>query len=384
MATQDAFRNPWSTAGVGSAQRRFDTPRGYSRRFHFPSLRSEWIRRSLRIMLAALFMLAAMEFGLRTFEALNGAPLAMLDPIASLKHAPGSGSGNGAVNQLGYRDDEFRPRLVIDRYRVAVLGNELMLAPTTQVSCVDHLEQRLSNVDFYNFALPHAGPQAFVEQAAAEVLRFRPDVVLVFLTVGDEELEVNEPLFDWRSVRVTSRVVSGFYAGGAPISPSTDDGREPTYEQYLNAAARRLSACRVPPTAADQQRWHRLCSHLDDLVAHCRGGMTEVALVVMPADFQINTSLRQTLVRRAGGTAKDFDVDLPQRRLARYAQDHGVALLDLTPALRAKAQTVFAASAAHLNADGMAIAAQTLAEWIESRYGEEIRSMTSDALTQHP
>ncbi len=158
----------------------------------------------------------------------------------------------------------------------------------------------------------------------------------------------------------------------------------PTYEQYLNGAARRLSTCRVPSTADDQQRWRRTYGHLDDVIGHCRGGMTEVALVVLPADFQVNASLRQVLTRRAGGTAKDYDADLPQRRLARYAQDQGVALLDLTPALRAKSQSVFEASSPHLNANGMAIAAQTVAEWIDSRYGDEIRSMASDALTQHP
>ncbi|HEX3869802.1 MAG TPA: hypothetical protein VHV77_05175 [Pirellulales bacterium] len=393
MATHDAFRNPFSL----DARAGFQRQHGFGpQRFDRAARRSRWgrfrgwvsrpiVRASARVFTIAVVVAAILELGLRTLEAVATTPLAALDPLSALKLAPGTQWNGRSVNRLGYRDDEFQPRLSSDGFRIAVLGNELTLSPTKDDGCLDRFERRMHGLEIYNFALRSAGPTEFVGQASVELPRYRPDLVLVFLTIGDEASpQADDVISQWRSVRAARYALRAICAPADPQTGIAALAAQTSYEQHLASAAQRLSVCRVQQSARAQKSWRRVQRCLDRVVSSCQASKSEVAIVMVPADFQVDATLRHVLVRRSGATATDFDFELPQRRLVRYAQDQGIGVLDLLPSLRASAKPVFGATTAYLNTDGMDVAADALAHWMDSRYGTTIASATRPKLTQHP
>jgi hypothetical protein len=74
-------------------------------------------------------------------------------------------------------------------------------------------------------------------------------------------------------------------------------------------------------------------------------------------------------VRRTGQSAAEFDVDLPQRRLAEFAETRRVPVLDLLPHLRLGGPSLYERNATVWNEHGHSAAASAISHWLESRYG---------------
>jgi hypothetical protein len=140
-----------------------------------------------------------------------------------------------------------------------------------------------------------------------------------------------------------------------------------------------LAACRTPIDPTMKDRWHRVFASLDEVIAGCREAGVPVALVVLPAQFQVNPTLAETLLRRNGLSADRFDVGLPQRRLADYALARSVPLIDLLPHLRLCRQSVYRRHSAALSDAGDLAAASAIGGWLESRYGSQLAAQLSKA-----
>jgi hypothetical protein len=108
---------------------------------------------------------------------------------------------------------------------------------------------------------------------------------------------------------------------------------------------------------------------LDELVGDCRRQQMAVALVVVPGEFQVNPMLCDTLRQRLGYERQDLDLELPQRRLAAYAESRRVPLLDLLPHLRLCEEPPYQRNDDAWNEQGSLVAAQAIGGWLQSRYG---------------
>jgi hypothetical protein len=117
-----------------------------------------------------------------------------------------------------------------------------------------------------------------------------------------------------------------------------------------------------------QSKWSAVFEHLDRVIGRCRETGIEPTLVVMPCEFQVDDELCRTLCRRAGYRPHQIDIDLPQRRLAAYAKDRRIQMLDLMPHLRASREPTYGWEDAHFNAQGNALAATILCDWLETQY----------------
>jgi hypothetical protein len=92
--------------------------------------------------------------------------------------------------------------------------------------------------------------------------------------------------------------------------------------------------------------------------------------VVVPSEFQVDDRLCRMLCRRAGYRQADqIDIDLPQRRLAAYAKDRRIVMLDLMPHMRASKAPTYNSDAAQLNEHGNALTATILSEWLQTQFG---------------
>lgn len=283
------------------------------------------------------------------------------------KLPPGEWRHGRAVNSQGYWDDEFQPATRPGVFRIAALGDGALLSGTAETNYLAELERRVPGIEIYNFGLPDAGPREYAAQLGHEVAAYRPDLVLTFLSVGDDVTrQLPTPgAFDWRGlglVQLAARLASapGAATGEAPTGLSR--------EEYLRAAAGQLDICRSPLDAAMLARWEESLAWLDRIARYCERHEIPHALVLLPGEFQVCPTLCEGLCRNAGCERGEIDLELPQRRLKSFADERELPVVDLLPQLRAAAEYPFERNAAALNDGGQRVVADALGGWLQHRY----------------
>jgi len=315
-----------------------------------------------------ILALATTEFVLRSYRLLSARGVLRAVAPENLKLPPGQTWDGRRVNALGYWDDEFQSLRHSGLYRVAVLGDEMVLSGGAGSNCLDRLEQNLEGVEVYNFGLPRAGPPQYVAQLMREVVHFQPDLVLTFLSVSDDftgdvpRLDESRPqgllvgqLFARQSDRVR-RWLSG-QARPRPASPAS-----------LRPVESPLAVCRVPRDLAAERRWTNVLRQLETIITECRRREIGVGLVVVPAEFQLNHRLRQQLRQQGGYAASEIDVSLPQRRLSVFADQQRLPLLDLLPYFQGPAEPLYEPTRPVLSQHANQLAALAVGSWLEARY----------------
>ncbi len=336
---------------------------------HWQRLRRNRIAASLGwlLVVAASTFLSA-EVGLQAFDQCTGTTV-----IEALKLEPGSLFGGGKINQQGYWDDEFDSQRRPGFFRVAALGGSIPLGGTNQTNCLVQLERSVPGIEVYNFGVPEIGPAGYSPQLTRDVARFQPDLVLVFLSVGDDILPIAsqrltaEP-YDWRSLQ-TVRLVSPtltarpkHFSFGVESSPLD-------YESFLHASTRRLAVCRTPIEPAIHKQWHVTIGYLDGAVKTCKQRGMAVGLVLVPDEFQVCPRLCETVSRRAGCEPTQIDLELPQRRLVGFAQERSLPVLDLLPHFRASNVSPYGRHQRQLSDHGNKLVTDVVGGWLQSRYG---------------
>lgn len=295
--------------------------------------------------------------------------------VTDLLKFPAGGERLGrTVNSQGYWDDEFQAASVPSALRVAALGDDAVLCGDAQTNFLAQVERLLPGVEVLNFGVPQASPREYAAQLETAVAPCRPDLVLLFFSVATDVTEA-PPLpgpFEWRSLHLVQRSL-GFvkgteYADDDQIACVTD-GSPAGGASSIDQAARSLQVCRVPVPEAVQVCWRAAFDHLDRIVHRCREAGVEPTLVLVPCEFQVDDRLCRTLCRRAGYRRADqIDIDLPQRRLAAYAKDRRIDMLDLMPHMRASNAPSYLRDAAQFNDHGNALTATILSEWLETQF----------------
>jgi hypothetical protein len=268
----------------------------------------------------------------------------------------------GNFTAAGLRAADAVPHSIADgRFHVAIVGDEVSLGGIHNDGALSQLEVLVPGLRVTNFSVPDSGPRQFAADLTDRVLDCRPDLVLTFFSPSDDILSesAGSDFFDWRSLAVAKR-----FGSARPAQTATDAGAT-----FLQAVGKELSVCRTPIDRATQQRWQKAVNHLDELVRACRRRKVEVALVVVPGEFQLNRVLLETLCRRMGYESKDLDLELPQRRLAEFAGDRQIPCVDLLPHLRLCEASPYEHESRQWNGEGTAIALRTIGGWIQSRYG---------------
>lgn len=335
------------------------------------------VRLFRRLAVVGALALVGVEAALRGYCWLSGDSIPVIYLARGLKLPPGAHVRGQTVNLAGYWDDEFETVNRAGRLRIAALGDDAALTGTAETNCLSRIEQLMPGVEVFNFALPSAGPREYAAQFTHEVARYRPDLVLAMLSVGDD-VTTRLPLpdtYDWRSlhsyqlgVRSLGPHVVGNAAETCFERPSND------YEAYLQVAAARMAVCRTPMDEAMHRRWEETHIWLDRIADRCRRREIPFALVLVPDDYQLDAALCQTLRRRCGCRQEQLDLELPQRRLKLYAERRQLPVLDLLPHFRASHEAAYGRNSHLWNDHGNAVAADAIAGWLRTRYGTMLAS----------
>lgn len=337
--------------------------------------------RSARLLqaaaLALLALLLAAEAALRGID-LVVAGYSPLSPVVdSPRLVPGTVYRGRTVNRQGYWDDEFDRRPRAGKFRIAVLGDEATLSGDSRSNFLVQIERSVPGIELYHCGAPQAGPRHYVVRLVEDVLRYRPDLVLAFVSVADDIIEPapSPACLGWQSLRLR-RWTSRLWPAAAwsddccaqhDACPALSGAAD--YEGYLHGCSHQLAVCRTPIAPEIERRWQDAFSHLDQLVRQCRRRDIAVALVIVPAEFQTNLQLCNTLRRRLDYPAEQLDLDLPQRRLAGFADQRQVALFDLLPHVRRAEPPPYLRHSGEWSDSGQDLAATALGNWLQSGYG---------------
>jgi hypothetical protein len=317
------------------------------------------IRHLAWFVYAPLCLLVAAEGGLRAYR-------------AALEHRPANLQSDG-ISHFGGPQELAAPRLKGARFRVAIMGDATVYGR----GYLSRVEQSAPAVEVVSLASSVTWPGAGAADVGSEVRRSDPDLVLAVLSVCEDL--AREPAqcgyFDWRQFELAGLFLGNLATEANTGAPASADN----FEGFLHGLRPQLAACRTPIDGAMRARWERVFASLNEVVAGCREAGVPLALVVVPAQFQVNPALRETLLRRNGLSADRLDVELPQRRLAGYALDRGVPLIDLLPHLRLCRQSVYLRHSSAMSEEGNVAAASAIRGWLESRYGGELAAQLSKA-----
>lgn len=261
------------------------------------------------------------------------------------------------------------------RFRLVIVGEAAQLGGPP---CVARLQRDLPGLEIVAVPLERAwslGPSTDLDE---KVVAARPDLVLA--VVGGCENLVHAPVapgwFEWRAWELSKRL---FPAATAPVDVADASQRTPanaspddTFEAYLDRLAPELIACRSPISADIAARWQRSFRAMDGLNLACRERNIPMSVVALPSRIQLDPALFEMVVRRTGGTLEQFDVGLPQRSLAAYAEERGLRCLDLLPLLRTEGRKLFGRNTATWNERGNTAVAGAIGGWLESCYGSQL------------
>ena len=331
--------------------------------------------RTNQALFTGICAVVAAESIVRLYSLVAGDPLP--ETYVAKVHAlpPGQEFRGRQVNTLGYWDKEFKASPRPGIFRIAVLGDGVTLSGTPETNCLAQIERRVPDVEVYNFGIPRAGPREYAAQLMHDVVRFRPDLVITFISVGDDLTE-ELPLpgwFDWRGLRMYQLGARKTSLGERFVGDRADSP-DVSRETYLRRCSSHLAVCRTPIDGCMTARWQETNSHLAQMVRFCRRQEMHLALVVVPGPFQVNPTLCDALRRQAGYKPEQVDLHLPQRRLAALAAEQGMPVVDLLPYFNSSSQTPYERYQREFNDYGNQVAADVVGRWIEQHYRTQIAS----------
>lgn len=331
------------------------------------------LRTAARLAFYILVLVVSFEATLRLHSLLvdGRGPAAFM--AQRLRLPPGSEHAGRKVNRQGYWDDDFQRATRPGVFRIAALGDAVTLSGTAESNYLAQIERRLPGVEIYNFGLAHAGPREYAAQLVHEVAGFRPGLVLVFVSV-DDDITCELPLpdtFEWQGLRLyqtAARALANRVAASASTEELAEMAASSRVEADDRATVERLAVCRTPLDDAMRDRWNEALAHVADLVEQCQRRELPCALVIVPSEFQVSQSRCASLARRAGYAPHELDLDLPQRRLASFADEVSVAHLDLLPYLRRTELPLYGSQDGNWNSAGQTAAAEAIHGWLTRQF----------------
>ncbi len=334
---------------------------------------TRWMVRFGHAGFAVAVLLPAVELGIRLHDLAASQPVSQRFALHQHTLPPGSEWQGWRVNRAGYCDREFPARRRAGTFRLAVIGDAMLLSGNEQTNVLGQLEHRLGDLEALRFALPAAGPREYATVLAQDVASYRPDLVVVFITLADDVLSDREPPhlldFDWQGLRLCQWSAAMLSQRGGLSVSALPLRQWPDYEHYLRQAATQLSICRATVRAETAEGWRRTFEQLERLAEESARRAIPLALVLIPCRYQVERHLRDQLCRRAGCRPEQIDLGLPQRRMIEFAASHDIPLLDLLPHLQAADATLYVRHGDDWNDAGNRVVAQTLARWLRSQFG---------------
>jgi hypothetical protein len=318
---------------------------------------------------------------LRAVASASGTLPIVSDALSAHRLEPGRDYGAGLRgNQLGYPESGNQAGAQ-PLNRIAALGDSFAVGPAVPfaVNYLTLLQHQIHpSCEVLNFGVAGTGPREYALILRQDVWPCHPDLVLVSIFVGNditEELATPrkmDPRQSYLYLLVTrgSRLLREQWRRAG--EPQRAEGDRLTAGQMSQAAyheleARRLAVCLPSAAPSLEKKWLRALGYLERIVHDCRHHRVPVAFVLIPDEFQVNPRLLEEVAALTGNAAETIDVELPQRRLSAFFEQHGVPCLDLLPEFRGTIDA-YALRDSHWNERGNRLAAEKISRFLEKEF----------------
>ena len=327
-----------------------------------------WIRLPIACIFWSLLVLSGAEGALRLWAMCTRGTSYQSEPKFAV-------SESSAEQPLLEDDDRDEPATVPaglpPAFRIAILGGPTEFG-VHELSA--QLGPQLTGVEVRSFTAADGPIVGYRAGLATAVESYRPQMLLVFLAVDGDLTRTQSHVspFDWRSLQVVQAVQAALGRNApeaASISAEPSHGAN-TYRRFLETCS--LSVFRKPLEDSVLDRWNATLARLNDLAQRCEQSTTTLAIVLAPAEFQLDPATLDSLCRCAGCTTDQVDLDLPQRRMEAYAAGHHLPCIDLLPYLRASKSLPYCRHSRQWNETGNTIVADAVAQFVMGRYGNQI------------
>jgi hypothetical protein len=324
-----------------------------------------------RFCFAALGLVVAAEATLRLYDMLGNQRVAAAYAAQGLTLSPGAQMRGRTVNRHGFWDDEFTEKTSTEGYRVAVLGDQAALAGDASTNFLTRIEQRMPDVEVFNFGLPRAGLPEYDVLLSELVLPWKPDLVVVLISIDSDITRVASTPgdYDLRGLRLYQWAASYGGLQENPPPAEHDTAPLPDREAFVEHTSQGLAICRVPLEESMRARWEQSLVQLEAMRNRCLKQQSNLALVLVPAPFQVNRRLCESARRSLGWREEQLDLDLPQRQLTDFARRREIAVLDLLPYLQASQARVHVRHTTEWNEQGNLVVAESMTQWLQSQFG---------------
>lgn len=337
----------------------------------------------------------------------------------TLGFSPYTQFGGFVLNSKSFRTREYEMAKPSGAYRVLAIGDSFTFASggtphsdhwTTLIER-DLAREMPGRVELLNLGVPGVGPQFELRLFQIEGAKLAPDLVILGFFVGNDFTDDRDAvsvqslregnLGEWltgaslsvRAVRnllrlpravgtsrpethhATSPTPAGANRGGYEIEAyrQSYDSTRPSFEEeaYLALEGRRMSIC----LKASGERFHELFQEtavtLDAFRREVESLGSRFVVLIIPDEYQVDPNLARRVQERSGHSASEYDLDLPQRRLAEFFQDRNIEYIDVLEAFRQQAehQPLYKLRDSHWNRAGNRLAAQLVSQRLSSSAG---------------
>jgi hypothetical protein len=325
----------------------------------------------------AALALTLSEVALRTCAIWGGVSPLIEDTMDAYRLTPGYAYGSGLRgNALGYPGRDFQLDKEPGRFRVAALGDSFAVGPAVPYAdnYLNLLEAEHPGTEVYNFGVSGIGPREYLTILRRDVWRYRPDLVLLSIFVGNDITESMatprhlDPRQSATYLLLTRgwRLVRARWAGSEPIAGAGEQACPTGLPEstFFEIESRRLEVCLRLPTPALEKKWKSALVYLSEVAAECRRHHVPLGTVLIPDEFQVNSAVLAQALKCRGLERDNVDLKMPQRRLLDFFADQAVPCLDLMPAFATEVDT-YAPRDTHWNVQGNHLAARRIRQWLE-------------------
>lgn len=315
-------------------------------------------------------------------------------------------------NSRGFRTPEYAPAPEPGVPRIVVLGDSFTYSSSFvpwSWMWPTEMERRLEEtvetgaVEVINLGVPAVGPRFELRLWELEGMRLDPDLVVLAFFVGNDftdesgrELVPTREGFWvrrslafrlgrnllrlWRQKRAADapwpepprdakHERGGFELPGARDAYDPEDGWYDDEDAFLQLERDRLLLC----ARAHRDRFESLFADVAQVLIRLdrqvRASGAELAVLIIPDEFQVDPALLDRLLERFEIPRDQVDVDYPQQRLAELFEREGIPYYDALPALREETRTrrLYKPMDTHWNAEGNLFVGRRMAEFLVSR-----------------
>lgn len=302
---------------------------------------------------------------------------------------------NFRSNNLGFYDTDWSDKK--ESLRIAAVGDSfcygLVSYPANVQTLVENQLSKLCNqpTEVLNLGVPATGLWDYKSVIELSRARLAPDLYVLHIYLGNDGPDLlhesdDLPFMGRRNygwflptfVRNTLRLYfsrAGEERQFSKLLTQTVQGEVVEAEPYFNQLGyqqnieNELGRFFVPAELTKRQRnqWRMTIDTLQLIYEGTKRGGERLAIVLYPSRLQIEPEASAAAI---AGRDQEFDWRYPNKKFAKFAEQNGIPLLDLTPRFEeARGQQLYIARDTHWNIAGNALAARWEAEFLADLVG---------------